>query len=81
MLAKQCLAASRDKQLNFLKFINQILCSLHSFVNVYLGKTPISSTSSEFKFAFCVSVETSSRSTFCRSAGSYINCRLTQFLY
>ena len=72
MLAKQCLAVatSRDKQLQFLKFINQILCSLHSFVNVYLGKTPISNTSSECKYAFCVSVETSSRSTFCRSAGS-----------
>ena len=70
MLAKQCLAARRDKQLKFFKFINQNLCSLHSFVNVYLGKTPIGRTRSEFKFAFCVSVETSSRSTFCRSAGS-----------
>ena len=45
MLAKQCLAASRDKQLNFLKFANQILCSLHSFVNVYFSTLPISSLS------------------------------------
>ena len=36
-LDKCLLAASRDKQLNFLKFIKQIRYPLPSFVNVYLS--------------------------------------------